>query len=441
MSIGPRKPGTEGPNGAMLGTGAEGTPPPRLRISIVRTPLMTLSVCLAAAACDMRGASNAANGTTSTGTSGQESAPSASTPGSGQVMGRALVQADKSQLLSWSGTTLSTRVTGVNLQVGLVLKSGQTQTFFRQFVDGADAGVLTITGTQSSYPVAGLSAGTHDVQLVKMNEGVDGTVLFTGFTAGAQTQLATPAAASTRRMLFIGDSITCGYGDLGEITAQVLASASAADASSRSCQALLKKSVYQLTDASASFGVKAAKTLKSDYQLLSWSGKGLYRNADNSTTDLVGSLFSRSVATDANSTADLSAYVPQVVFINVGTNDFAGATTTGGAPNIATFTNAYTALLSQIRAAYPDAFIYLATGPMLSDYYPTVFKALSTMRTTLQGIVTARADAKMAFLEFPVTLSSNTATSGCEYHPDAAQHTAMANLLVNAVRTQMGWNP
>ncbi|MBE7190746.1 GDSL-type esterase/lipase family protein, partial [Jatrophihabitans endophyticus] len=312
------------------------------------------------------------------------------------VVGRHLTQSDGSQVLSWPGSAVSTRFTGNGVTASLKLLEGQKQTFFNVVLDGNDLGPLTVDTNSTLYTVQADGDGPHDLTLVKMNEAMDSVVAFGGFTP-ASGALQPTARPTGRRLLLIGDSITCGYGNLGVITTQALTSSQSSDANSlRDCNYFLGKQVYQVSNAYQAYGTQAARHLQAEWQLVSWSGKGVYRNADGTQSETMADIWQRAVATDGNTQYAPADFVPQAVVINLGTNDFGSIAESqnpgGGPPSIPTFKARYLTILRGVRKAFPSAWIFVATGPMLSDYYPTTFKALSTMRTTLADLIDTMGD-------------------------------------------------
>ena len=364
------------------------------------------------------------------------------------IVGRTAQQSDGSYVLSWPGTTVSTRFSGASVDVGLELLEGQKETFFQVVLDGNAAGELTVDGNTTSYTVTANGAGPHELTLVKLNEAMDSVVAFHGFSAAAGGELMPTRRPTGRRLLFIGDSITCGYGNLGVITTLMLTSspntaAGQAKNSLRDCNDFLGKKVYEVSSAYQAFGTQTARYFDAEWQLISWSGKGVYRNADGTQSETIPDIWQRSVATDGTTTYDASAWVPQAIMINLGTNDFGSIAESqnpnGGPPNVQLFRSRYEKLLHQVRAAYPNAWIYVATGPMLSDYYPTTFKALSTMRTTLASIIAAAGDGRVKFFEFPLNITTDTDATGCEWHPDADQDTTMSARFQGSIKTDLAW--
>jgi lysophospholipase L1-like esterase len=284
--------------------------------------------------------------------------------------------------------------------------------------------------------------GPHELSVTKLNEAMDGELIFGGFTAADGGSLLPTRTLNGRRIEFIGDSITCGYGNLGTITSKMLSDSTDASKNSlRSCQDFLGKEVYEVSSAYFAWGPQVARSFDADWRLICWSGKGVYRNADNTSTDLMPDVYGRSVATDASTSYDLSSWIPQAVVINLGTNDFGSVAqvNAGGPPDLGKFKTNYIKLVKQVRKAYPNAWILLATGPMLSDFFPTSFKALTTMRATLNQIIAQLNDDRVQFFEFPLNIASDADATGCEWHPDVDQDTGMATKLEVALQQYVGW--
>ena len=133
--------------------------------------------------------------------------------------------------------------------------------------------------------------------------------------------------------------------------------------------------------------------------------------------------------------------MPQAVVVDLGTNDFGSVAeaSVGGKPDVKRFTADYTALIKRMRHAYPSAWIFLAVGPMLSDGYPTTFKALTTMRQTINDIIKSLGDERVQYFEFPLNITTDSDTTGCEWHPDVDQDTGMATRLEVAIQKYLGW--
>src|SRR6185437_9930940 len=152
---------------------------------------------------------------------------------------------------------------------------------------------------------------------------------------------ATPGAS--RWIEFVGDSITCGYGVLGPDQSSCFSNDT--EAETRGWAAL------------------TAQAFGAAHSAIAYSGKGVIRNNGGDTTELMPVLFERTLV-DAADAWGFTSYTPDVVVIDLGTNDFAQ-----GDPGQA-FVTGYEAFVAQIRGHYPDAWIVVAQSPMLSDGYP-----------------------------------------------------------------------
>ena len=101
---------------------------------------------------------------------------------------------------------------------------------------------------------------------------------------------------------------------------------------------------------------------------------------------------------------------------------------------------AYTGLLKEVRSAWPNAWIFVAAGPMLSDFYPPNNpKALTKMRTILQSMIKSFGDKRVRYFEFPLNIESDEDGTGCEWHPDADQDTKMAKELTLTIQSTLQW--
>jgi len=251
-----------------------------------------------------------------------------------------------------------------------------------------------------------LANGTHTVELVKRTEAWVGEVQFLGFTV-TDGKLLSPPAASSKRIEFIGDSITCGYGN----------------------EDGQNKSFNQSENAYLAYGAVTGRQLGADVITVSWSGRGICRNAGGSTTDLMPAFYSRILPYSDTPKWDSSKWIPQVVVLNLCTNDFSS-----GTPDKTTFVTAYSNFVDRIRSQYADAHIYCALGPMLGG------DAQINARNYINTVVNAKnasGDAKVHFIEFPVQDPANGI--GADWHPSVKTHQIMADQLAAQLKADLGW--
>ena len=115
---------------------------------------------------------------------------------------------------SWSGTGFVARFQGTSLTAQLGNEGGF---IFKAVVDGAPQPAFTAMPGVGRYALAtGLPAGEHTVALYRQTEGPLGLSQLHGLTAGDGTLLPPPPPPE-RRIEVVGDSISCGFGNLGSI--------------------------------------------------------------------------------------------------------------------------------------------------------------------------------------------------------------------------------
>jgi lysophospholipase L1-like esterase len=233
-----------------------------------------------------------------------------------------------------------------------------------------------------------------------------GRTMIQGVTFPNGGTLLSPSAASTRRIEVVGDSISCGYGVLGP------------DATCTETPA------YE--DHDDSYGAITARNLSADLHTTASSGLGMYRNDDGTTTGTIPDIYGLTLPYVTSGTASswtFSSWVPDVVVIDLGTNDF--ATGDPGQP----YVTAYTAFVRTLRQSYPHAYILCTNGPMLggTDY--------TSAQTYIQSVLSTLDDPNVGYLAYP----TQTGAEGCNGHPSIATQAAMATQLTAALKSALAW--
>jgi hypothetical protein len=134
-------------------------------------------------------------------------------------------------------------------------------------------------------------------------------------------------------------------------------------------------------------------------------------------------LYGRTLFNDAESEWAFASYLPDIVVINLGTNDFAN-----GDPGEA-FTETYIDFIERLENLYPGVEIFCTAGGMTNGIFLTRVQAAVNARHTA-------GDMRVHYVEFPPLQESG---AGCDYHPNVATNTAMANILIEAISKETGW--
>jgi len=279
-------------------------------------------------------------------------------------------------------------------------------------IDGRELAPLALSQGRHTYEIArGLAPGMHAISAAKRTEAEVGAIGLRGITLDPGASLGPRPAAPARVVEMVGDSISTGFGIEGKSAECPFTAAT--------------------EDATRTWGALAARDLGADVWIAAWKGKGVLRNDDPSDPDTLPKLYERLRPGDPGSSYAYSVH-PDVVVLNVGTNDFART-----APPDAEFRAAYAAFVARLRALHPDAFLVLALGPMLFDEGEINFRTL--VRNAIGATIADRrrqGDARIEMIELWADPADGV---GCQVHPNRVTHRRMADELVRLLEAKLGW--
>lgn len=340
-------------------------------------------------------------------------------------LGRVDCRASGGPMLGFVGASVRVRFVGTGLDLRLKDFGGgtpQTTNYYDVSIDGAPPQPLEVSPARELYPLAAnLSAGEHRVEIFKRIESAPGGSVgagkaqVLGFVLHGKQLL--PVALPGRRLEFIGDSITVGYGD--EVSTMDPANAHYTTLGSNGHKA---------------FGAVTAALLGARYMAVAYSGRGVSRNYAGSGGQLLPEMYLQSVPEEPSAGAwDPAQYTPDAVIINLGSNDFS----TPGVDRVA-FVDGYITFLTKLRGYYPKAMFVAALGPMLSDVYPPGENAWTNAQADLKAAVDARKRAGDGRIEI-LLFATQEGPWGEDWHPTVATHEKMAQELSARLQTLMGW--
>lgn len=248
------------------------------------------------------------------------------------------------------------------------------------------------------------------IRLVKLSENAFSKVGVLSFSANGKLTATKPC--SERRIEFVGDSITCGFGIEGRSV----------------CDNFKTSTENPLIN----YASLTANELGAEYQLTSWTAIGVYSNSvkDESVTE-PDNAWTMPVIYDYTDKAvdgmlgnepekwDFSRFAPQLIVVNLGTND---KDFTRGIPErTAAFENCYREFIAHIREKNPQAHIICALGAMGRELLPQVENAVKVL-----------ADERITSLGFDVQREEDGI--GSEWHPSAVTHRKMADKLIAEIK-------
>ncbi len=324
--------------------------------------------------------------------------------------GRMIIDGTSAQYL-YPGSSISTNFTGTSLSA---IFSKVVAYYWVEIDDMEPFKLYTRSNARwvkdNEFMLAqGLAEGTHSVTITLCSEGIFKNPQFYGFVIDENASLSKPAAKSVK-FEFIGNSITCGYGT--EVTNRSAFN----DSTSNFCHG---------------FAYLTAKEFNAETMVVARSGIGIYTNYgdQNSAYGMMPDNYFKTWI-NASTNWDFTKFTPDVVFINLGTNDTWNYGLAGNqnkpAFDSAAFASTYRTFLNNIIANYPNSSFVLLTGSMMQG------DGLLMVKSILNEIQTEFNTTAHPFYRFDFTPTLGT---GADWHPCAAQQANMATDLINFLKT------
>ncbi len=313
-----------------------------------------------------------------------------------RMRGRSL-EVGGSKTFDWSGSGFEFVYTGsgtITAQITSRTLMNGTWTGLVIVVDGSET-TTWIDGTTTVTLASGLPAGEHTIQVYKLNEAAFCLAQLDSPTYPADGTL--EPTQVDYRFEVIGDSITCGN-QMG----------------------------------SGENGYKAYPTLLGRAFHATWntesvSGRGLLagtlaeNNWSGSREHQMNELFDyTSWFRDKEAKWDFDSYTPDVLIVNLGTNDFGAA-----GLSAEEFCAGVEAFIARARELYPQAEIVWTLGLMTTDR-----TLVNAVKETVEAI--GETDEKVTFLEM------QPMQGGEAGHPNSAQHREAAQLLADHIAGLLG---
>jgi lysophospholipase L1-like esterase len=301
----------------------------------------------------------------------------------------------------WPGSYLQARFSGTSITV----KIGGGNNDFNVIIDGVWKSKLTVDGKTSQVAAQGLAPGSHTLLLTKRTEGFNGITTFEGFQLEDGQALSALPAASGRRIQFIGDSFTVGYGDEATVT--------------RCADKRPFDNNY------VAYGPVAAREVDAEYSVQAVSGLGMVHNYGDIAPLSANPMppYYEQTLFGAPAKWDFAGFQPDIVCIALGTNDFSTAVK----PTQAQYSAAYKAFIGKLRGWHPQARIMLLTYAV-DDFQEKYVAALAAE-------VLAAGEKNLEHVKLPGVIEAD---AGCDWHPNVSGQRKLADALLPAIKRHYG---
>lgn len=319
-------------------------------------------------------------------------------------VGRVSFRNPMAPMFNYPGTEIRAGFTGTSLKMVCKPMTG----YFMVSIDGCKAFKACYNAPKDSVVTlaAALKPGKHTVRAMYVIEGLDRKGDFRGFIVDEGCGLFRPELPK-HRIEFIGNSITCGFGN----------------------ESLRKDDPFEFESENHyyTYATIVSDKLNALHTAVARSGIGVYRNAGapiEGSADNMRVQYPYTIFNDHSERWDFSRFTPEVVCINLGTNDFSN-----GNYKIDKYEAAYREFLSTVRGYYPKAAVVLLTGSMLQG------KDNEQQKQVLNRIADdfrKAGDKQIYRLDF--SPQKGDLGYGACWHPSYRQHRKMADELYPLLR-------
>ena len=264
-----------------------------------------------------------------------------------------------------------------------------------------------------ALPTGRAPASGWKIELTRRTESWMGTCKFRGleFTDGGGLLPAPDLPA--RKILVIGDSITCG---------EYL-----------ECFPPENEHSQRSTNAARSYGMLLGRWLNAQVHLVGYGGQGIIRDwSGKEGTPLLPLIFERALPDDPASVWDHTRFSPDLILVNDGTDYDAGV------PDADKLYAAFDAFVARLRAVHPKAFILLCESSFHADEIagqPPGSRAL--YGRLLDRIVRHRQE--LGDKRVSIARAHYYPGTPADGHLVAFQHEQLALELMESIRPAMGW--
>lgn len=305
----------------------------------------------------------------------------------------------------WSGVTCIITFNGTSLDMHY---SDSGCSYINVWVDttpSAQNGTTIKLGGEGTISLAeGLKKGHHTVTIQKRTEGKEGMLnLHTFKTDGVFLQ---SRELKDRKIEFIGDSYTCGYGT---------------ESASRYDKFLAETENCNLT-----YAAIAGRYFDADITLISHSGRGIARNYNNiAPGETMTKKYSQTFDEIETPEWNASGFIPNIVVIYLGTNDFSKRIQ----PSLSSWIKEYKNLLIKIRNNYGEQVPILCVAS----------KADRLLGEYVEQAVIESGIFNVHWTSIQDSAHNDSSDLGAADHPNYAGQRKVASCIIPYISTLTGW--
>lgn len=311
----------------------------------------------------------------------------------------------------WSGIYIQFCFIGTECAVKM---SDSGSNYYNVFVDDQPAKTIVVKRDTTILIARGLKSEMHKIQIYKRTEGNQGTGAFKGILISEKGEMRSWKEIPTRKIEFIGNSITCGYGTEGKSKSE--------------------RWTPSTENNYIGYAPIMARAFKADYHIVAHSGEGVVRNYGYkekvSPTGTMPRRFNRVFDEKDQPVWDFKIWKPDAVVINLGTNDFS----TNPHPDKDVFTAAYERLVNEVFNQYGDLPVFCVVGPMTDE------PCYSYVKEMVEHFRSGSQKKNVYFVGIPTYLMIPDKDLGSDTHPNYSGAKKMAAHVLPVIASVLGWD-
>lgn len=310
----------------------------------------------------------------------------------------------------WSGVYIQFCFRGSECAIKM---SDTGHNYYNVFVDDQPSKTIDVKSDTTIVLDRKMGAKVHEIRIYKRTEGNQGTGSFKGILISQKGEMLPWKEVPTRKIEFIGNSITCGYGTEG----------------------LSKSERFKGSTENnyLSYAPIMARAFKADYHITAHSGMGVVRNygyKEKVSPNAMPDRFNRVFDEKEQPVWDFKQWKPDMVVINLGTNDFS----TQPFPDKEVFIAGYEKLINEVHKQYGDLPVFCIVGPMTDE------PCYSYVKEMVENFRSANKNKNVYFVGIPTYLMDPDKDLGSDTHPNYKGARKMAAHVLPVISTIVKWD-
>ena len=310
----------------------------------------------------------------------------------------------------WSGVYIQFSFKGTDCSVKM---SDTGHNYYNVLVDDLPSKTIDVKSDTTVVIASKIKSQLHTIQIYKRTEGNQGIGSFKGILISEKGEMVPWKEIPTRKIEFIGNSITCGYGTEG----------------------LSKSERFKPSTENnyMSYAPIMARAFNADYHIVAHSGMGVVRNygyKEKVSPNALPGRFERVFDEKDQPIWNFKQWKPDVVVINLGTNDFS----TKPFPDKEVFKAGYVKLINDVFKQYGDLPVFCVVGPMTDEpCYSYVKEMVEDFRSTYHK-------SNVYFIGIPTYLMDSEKDLGSDTHPNYKGARKMAAHALPVISSILKWD-